>query len=84
MLTLLMLSSLAQRVQQLRRDSRLGGCRLGGGGLALGELVADGAHDGGVADRAIVEGQAVDDGHGVQQPLGAELVDELGVLGNNI
>jgi hypothetical protein len=51
--------------------------------LALGELVADGAHDRGIADGTIIERHAVEDGHGVEQAASFNLRYDLLVLGAN-
>jgi len=44
----------------------------------------DGAHDRGVADRAIVDEDAVDGGHGVEQPARLDLFGDLGEWGFGI
>jgi hypothetical protein len=51
------------------------------GGLTLRKLVADGAHDRGIADGSVVERDVVDHGHGIEQPAVLDLLDDLEVLG---
>jgi len=48
--------------------------------FALGDLVADGAHDRGVAHGTVVDGRAVDDGDGIEQAATLDLGDDLGEL----
>jgi len=45
-------------------------------GFAIRDLVAYGAHDGRIADRAVVEWYAIDNRHRVQQPALVDLFDQ--------
>jgi len=51
------------------------------GGFAIRDLVADGAHDCRVADRSVVERNAIDNRHWVEQAALVDLLDQGSVCG---
>ena len=58
--------------------------RLGLGGLSVGQLVGDRAHDRGVADRTVVERCPVDDRDRIEQPARLDLGDDRVELGADV